>query len=321
MAKTSRRQRRLTNPGLRGSKKLKPIDDLLERGTLEDLRKAKYRTGLLRRFHWDFYSELARQREEIKTQIHAALNEAAVSNFEFQHWQRAVKYKYGLHPLSAVGSLGMPGGRFNIGDVNSNVPSFPALYIAIDKDTALQETLGQSKSQDTRLSPQEVALTNPESETIVSVTGSLGRVFDLRSANNLRKFVNLIKGFTISAQLRNQGVRFGAKTDLVLKPSQLMKSLMVDDWCLHPMVYDVPANSQIFGQMVSGAGIEGIIYPSKLTKKPCLAIFPRNFENSSSFIKLDHETPDSRVRTRIDAKNWRLCEMSTEDVFALTGLH
>jgi hypothetical protein len=294
---------------------------LLERGTLQDLIQVKHRTGLLRRFHWDFYSELARQREEIKTQIHAAMNEAAISNFEFQHWQRAVKYKYGLHPLSAVGSLSMPGGRFNVGDVNSNVPSFPALYISIDKDTALQETLGQSKNKDPRLSPQKIALTNPESETIVSVTGSLERVFDLRSANHLRKFVNLIKGFAISAQLRNQGARLGAITDLVLKPSQLMKSLVADDWCLHPMVYDVPANSQIFGQMISGVGIEGTIYPSKLTKKACLAIFPRNFENSSSFIQLDHEAPDARVRTRIDAKNWRLCEMSTEDVFALTGLH
>ena len=303
------------------AKKSKPIDYLLERGTLQDLVQAKHRTTELRKFHWAFYSELARQREEIKGQIFNVLNESAISNFSFTNWQRAVKWKYGLHPLSALGSLNMPGGRFNIGDVNTNVPSFPAIYTAVDKDTVLQETLGQAKSQDSRLTARDIALTNPESETIVSVSGTLERIFDLRSANSLRKFVTLIKGFTISHPIRQFGERLGAPVGTVATASQLSKILLSKDWSHIPMLYDIPANSQIFGQLVSLAGIEGILYPSKFTKKDCLALFPRNFENSSSFIQLDHEAPDNRVPKRIDAKNWRLCEMSLNDVFAMASLH
>jgi len=303
------------------SKKQKSIDYLLERGTLEDLRQAKIRFNELRKFYWIYYSELARQREEIRPQIFEALNESSISNFKFTGWQRAVKWKYGLHPFSAVGSMKMPGGRFNIGDVNSNVPSFPALYIAVDKDTALQETLGQCKSSDDRLTSREIALTNPESETIVSVSGVIERVFDLRSAKNLRKFINLIKDFKIPQNIRVLGESLGEPVGTVTTVSQLSEILLAEDWSHVPMLHDIPANSQIFGQLISLAGIEGILYPSKFTRKECLALFPRNFENSSSVIRLDHESPDPRTPRTIESKNWRLCELSSDEVFSLTDLH
>ena len=102
----------------------------------------------------------------------ATLRENCLASFEFKNWQRAVKYKYGLHPFSTAGSLCDPGGRFNDGDLNPNVRQFPALYVATNKDTALQEVFGQSDTG-SDLTSLERALTHPQSETIVSVSAAM----------------------------------------------------------------------------------------------------------------------------------------------------
>ena len=72
------------------------------------------------------------------------------------------------------------------------------------------------------------------------------------------------------------------------------------------MLFDVPTTSQIFGQLVVEAGIEGILYSSKFTNKNCLAVFPQNFdETSGSFIQLDDETPAGVTIPRLDARVWK----------------
>lgn len=70
------------------------------------------------------------------------------------------------------------------------------------------------------------------------------------------------------------------------------------------MLYDVPASGQIFGGIAMDAGIEGILYESVLTGKECLAVFPKNFLNSSSYIELDDPAPQGDVPTRIDSSNF-----------------
>ena len=71
------------------------------------------------------------------------------------------------------------------------------------------------------------------------------------------------------------------------------------------MPFDVPYSSQIFGQLVAEAGIDGILYPSKFTGKDCLAIFPQNFDDSSgSFLELDGDLPPVVKIRRLDAKTW-----------------
>ncbi len=115
---------------------------LLESGSIENLRAAKKRTQEELRYYWDFFTELAYLRQQISNEIHAALIKTCASPFLFSNWQRSVRYKYSLHPLSSYGSKLFDGQRFNVGDVNPKlIPSFSALYIACDKDTALQETL------------------------------------------------------------------------------------------------------------------------------------------------------------------------------------
>lgn len=293
------------------------VQYLLEQGTLKDMRAAKELTKKLLKYHWNYYSELARQRNEIQDEIKKALIQKSESNYEFKYWQRGVKYKYGLHPLSTAGSLCYIGGRFNTGtDVNSEAPSFPALYIAKDKDTTLQEHLGQKiNGLTSKLTPRELALTNPSSETIVSVSGKLDKVFDLTNINNLLPFLELIKTFSISKTLMQVAKKLGVPIPGIIKnPELLLKSLLDPQWRDLPNNADIPANSQIFGHLIYSAGIEGILYPSKFTEMPCLTIFPRNFPGTDSYICLDDETPHKKVPTKIDAANWRACDLVFNEI-------
>ena len=305
-----------TNRLRKEKRPVRTVEYLLESGSLADMRAAKIRTDTLLKYHWDYYSEVALQRSQIQGDLSKALVQVCISDFKFQKWQRAVKYKYGLHPFSTAGSLVYVGGRFNTGiDVNSEIPSFSALYLAVDKDTALQETLGQEDSSESGLSSRELALTNSQSETIVSVSGELEKVFDLRTEESLEGFVELIKDFTIGAQLRAAAKELKIdQPDVVKKPKQLLDILLEKDWRKHPSMFDIPANSQIFGHLVMQSGIEGILYPSKLTGKDCLAIFPINFAHSSSYLQLDDEAPHPKVPKRIDSETWRLSDLSPNEL-------
>ena len=82
----------------------------------------------------------------------------------------------------------------------------------------------------------------------------------------------------------------------------LLNSLLDPEWRALCMQFDIPANCQIFGQLVASAGITGILYPSKFTKKKCLAIYPQNFD-SESFVTVEGDTPENAV-SRLDASSW-----------------
>jgi hypothetical protein len=240
------------------------------------------------KFYWDFHSELAYQRSKIIESINSSLIKASIKDFKFNKWQRAVKYKYSLDPLSTVGSLVDPGGRFNIGDIKPQFTQFPALYIASDKMTALQELLSQNVKEGTDQEKQafDFALTSTASVTNLSVSGVLNAVIDLNKGNELQNFVDLIKNFKIPDHLKESAKKINLPSvDLVTSVSILVTALLDPNWRANPMQFDVPATSQIFGQLAMEAGIEGIVYPSKFSGKDCLVIFPQNFEkNPKSFI-------------------------------------
>lgn len=308
-------------PGASRRKKKSSISQvqiLLESGTLESIRAAKKRTDDFLKYHWHYYGELARQRNVFQDAIRNALLKNCTSNYKIQHWQRAVKYKYGLHPFSTVGSLRFIGGRFNVGhDINSELPSFPALYLAQDKDTALQEHLGQEPlPKDLGLTPKEMALTNPTSETIVSVSGQLDKVFDLTSARHLKTLVAIIKNFKLSQSLREEAKSLGIeRPEVIRNEAQLKDSLLAPNWREYPAAFDIPANTQIFGHLIYQAGIEGILYPSKFTGKLCLTVFPHNFYQTESFLGLDDEGPHPLIPRRVDSSNWRTCDLTWEEIF------
>lgn len=292
------------------------VQYLLESGTLVDMRAAKQVTAALVKYQWDYYSELAHQRNAIQDEIKKALIQTCIP-YAPQKWQRALKYKYSLHPLSTVGSLTFSGGRFNTGsEVNTEVPIFPGLYLAEDKDTALQEHLGQEPMPEgSKLTAREIALTNPTSEAIVSVSGKLDKVFDLTISDSLKSFVELIKNFKISNELKVTARKLRVTSPGVIKTAdKLCETLLCLDWQQLPSNYDVPSNSQIFGHLVYSSGIEGILYPSKFTEKKCLVIFPRNFIGTDSYIMLDDETPHPKIPNKLDSSNWRISELDVKEI-------
>lgn len=276
----------------------------LESGRVSDIVRSKKFYEKLIEFHWRYYSELAFQRREIRKELNNSLRDAAAP-FQFSGWQRVVKYKYSLDPLSAKGSLCDPGGRFNIGAIDPmRYPMFPSLYLAADKTTGLAEVLGRDKGMGL-LTPEEMALTKTDSISVLSVSGELESVLDVRVSGNLSAFVNLIKGFKLSKSLVSEARRLGSfPLKLVTTVAELKDMLMLGNWRNWPMLYDVPAAGQIFGATAVQAGIEGIRYESVLTRKECLAVFPQNFLNSSSYIELDDPAPSDDVPRRVDFTNF-----------------
>jgi RES domain-containing protein len=274
---------------------------ILDAFSSEDIERWEIQKEKILRYYWDLYSDFAYERHKIADQLRAALLEAT-SIYEFKGWQRQVRYKYSLSPLSPRGSLIEPGGRFNIPDVNpEQIPPFPALYIAENKETVLQEA-GQSGKGSGPLAALDLALTKPDSISIVAVRGKLGSVIDLHDLKRLKPFLKLIKG--ISASKKTIEAVKGLKLPLPLAVrtlSDLKNSLLEPNWRAMCMQFDIPANSQIFGQLVANAGIEGIIYPSKFSQKKCLAIYPQNFDGES-FIALKDDAPEGAV-TRLDFSN------------------
>jgi len=272
----------------------------LESGQVADIIKSKKLLEELVEFHWNYYSELAFQRRKIREYLNNSLRTPAVS-FQFSGWQRVVKYKYSLDPLGIDGSLSDPGGRFNIGAIDrARYPMFPALYLASDKGTALAEVLGREKNSE-GLKPEELALTKATSISAVSVSGNLESVLDIRESAHFSAFVALIKTFKLSKALASQARRLSVPLQLVRSAVDLKMVLMMETWRNWPMLYDVPSASQIFGGIAVDAGIEGIVYESALTKRPCLAVFPQNFQNSSAYVQLDDPAPSGVVQTRIDS--------------------
>jgi RES domain-containing protein len=237
--------------------------------------------------------------------LKSALRERA-KPFELSKWQRVVKYKYALHPLGTNGSLVDPGGRFNIGEIDApRYPVFPALYVASDKGTALAELLGRSTSGDL-LTPEEVALTKPDSIAAVSVSGHLDAVLDIGDDSSLAAFVALIKGFRLTPTLTSKASRVGFPLNIIRTVQELTRVLHASDWRNWPALYDAPAACQIFGRIALDAQVEGILYKSVLTDKPCLAIYHHNFQNSSSYIELDDPVPPELKVHRLDSSNCKV---------------
>ncbi len=281
---------------------------LLDQFSISDIRRWQAVKDEFLKFHWDYYSNLAYQRSQIADQIRDVLLGTSEKNFSFERWQRTVKYKYALEPFSVAGSLKDPGGRFNIGDINpSQFPPFPALYIAADKNTALQELLSQKIDAGQEKRALDFALAISDSIASISLSGSLDSIINLKKQEKLQPFVDLIKGFSAPDHLKESARKIGLPApDLIMTVPKLMDALLTPNWREWPMQFDVPVASQIFGQLVAEAGIEGILYTSKFTGKDCLAIFPQNFDKlSASFIQLDDEAPKEILIRQLDAKTWK----------------
>src|SRR6185295_7987528 len=132
------------------------------------------------RFYWDYHQNLAYQRIKFLEGIKNALIDASEGPFHFSQWQRILRYKYSLEPLSVDGSMMDPGGRFNIGDINPDqFNPFPSIYLASKKATALQEALCQKIFPGNEEQSFAFALAESSSFVNISISGSLKSVINL----------------------------------------------------------------------------------------------------------------------------------------------
>ena len=282
-------------------KQQQPTFFILDKFTLEDIKRWATLRDKILRYHWEYYSSLAYQRSKVTDEIREALVEAAEGPFTIPGWQRIVKYQYTLTPLSAAGSLVDIGGRFNIGDIDAaRFTPFPALYLASDRETAMQEALGQGAHEE-ELSGLEFALTKTTSITAVAVNGSLDSVINLNHPERLDRFMRIIKDFVVAGKLTTMAKESGwVPPGLIQTVPQLLDSMLFRDWRQWANLYDVPVSSQIFGQLVMNAGIEGIVYPSKFNGRENLAVFPQAF-TGDSHLELVGPVPAEVKVKRLDA--------------------
>ena len=276
---------------------LYPLDII----SIPDIRRYKQRHEAILDYYYEYYSyfqnERAKRIEDIK--------EAILSNtgsFEFSAWHRILDLQFMENPLSARGSvLNDPGGRFNIGNIDQlKFPSFPALYLAENYETAYREKnqILPDEKFDEGLSSDDLSLTDQNSTVDLLLRGHLKSVIDLSDKNSLKDFYNVIKDIKLSKQLEKKSQRLNLATMYHVKSYQeLRKSILQDKWRQLPMLTDIPANSQIFGQLVHISQVEGIVYLSRMSASlKCLAVFPKNFVKSDSQIKIQDINKPKNIR-------------------------
>lgn len=284
----------------------------LEKLTTKDLEKWNKRSNEIKKYVNQNYQFFAEARSRIFLDLKSALLKNCTTH-TFINWQRIVSWRYTLHPLSAIGSSeNAIGGRFNLGKIDpSRFPYFCALYIAEDRDTAFREKHGIPISGTTSgLTQEELALTKPFSETVISVSGSLYNVLDITNKDTLKDYFNLIKSIKLPPSLAKTAkkIKFTPMQE-VKSLDGLYKTIYSQDWRQMPILFSIPANCQILGHIAYEAGIEGIIYTSVKDGKKCAAIFPRNFNNSSSCVEIDRNKAPSEIelnRLRLDKNSYRI---------------
>ena len=161
-------------------------------------------------------------------------------------------------------------------------------------------------------------MSSKKSISIVSVSGNLERVFDLRDSKSLGGFLSLIKKFKFSSELKKEARALNIDAPTVITKRQtLWDSIMLENWQKKATLFDAPSNSQIFGYLLNEAKISGVIYKSKFTKKDCLAIFPDTFKNSNNLFQLDDQVPHRDTPIKINSDNAIVARMTFDEITAI----
>jgi len=286
----------------------KNIAYVLDTFSSHDIKRWGKNHEEIARYYWEHYSHFAHQRSLIQDKLKEALV-AQCRPFEFSNWVRAVNYEYSIEPLSARGSLNSPGGRFNISDIDeTKFSKFPALYLAEDYETAYREKFGLNQTDiKNGLTAEELSLASNTSFSTLYINGSVNEVLDINDSAALTDFFNLIKDIKLPYVYIRRAAKLGLPLEKpVASLEELMKTLLLPNWRDKVMQADIPANSQILGQIAYQAGIEAILYPStKASNKKCLAVFPGNFAQSLSYIEIVGSCPEVVKNKRIDENSYR----------------
>jgi hypothetical protein len=284
---------------------------LLEYFSDKDLIGWRSRAKDLQDYHYLWFFELESQRAVNHQKLLDALTTVPGIAVDLAGWGRAIAYRYSDVPLSCAGSLKWLGGRFNYGaDIDeARFAPFPALYLAQDAETGFREMAGLVReSQRAGLTAEELALCTKSGITWVAVEGTAQNVFDATRVASLKAFANVLNAFKVSRNVRDTEEKLRAiPLRLIKTADELLRSFMAENWRELPAVFSTPANSQLFGHLLTQAGFEGVLYSSTITKRSNLALFPRQFENSSSIVRAI--APPSGARcTELSADTYRDAE-------------
>ncbi len=275
-----------------------PGELLLEYFSDRDLLAWRSRAKDLQDYHYLWFFELESQRAANHQRLVDSLRTVPGITVDLDGWGRAMAYKYSDVPLSCVGSLKWLGGRFNYGvDIDaSRFAPFPALYLAEDPETGFREMNGLVReTQRAGLTGEELALCAKSGIAWVPVRGEVYNVFDITRPANLRVFANVLQAFRLSPNVRNFEAKLNAvPLRLVKTAKELQRSFRSENWRELPTLFSTPANSQLFGHLLTLAGFEGVLYSSTITRKSNLALFSRQFEQSSSTVYVKDPPSDAR---------------------------
>jgi len=269
---------------------ISPAEELLEYFSDHDLIGWRSRGKELQAYHYLWFYELESQRAANQQELIAALRSTPGKVVNLDGWGRAMAYKYSDLPLSYAGSLKWVGGRFNYGaDIDeSRFAPFPALYLAQDTETGFREMNGLVREdQRSGLTAEELSLCSRSGIAWVGVEGSVGNIFDVTHVSNLKAVFDVLSKFKLTRNVRDAEAKLNAKPlRLVKTAKELQRSLMAENWREFPALFSTPANSQLFGHLLSLAGFEGVLYSSTITRRLNLALFPRQFKNSPSVVRV-----------------------------------
>ena len=275
---------------------LPPGEILVEYFTDAEIEAWLNRGADYQSYHYLWYFELEAQRAARQEELLDALRRSPAVDVKLTGgWGRALQYVYSHTPLSCIGSLKWVGGRFNYGnDIDrTRFPPFPALYLAEDIETGIREMLGLT-SQDIRsgLTAHELSLCSENGLAWVSVEGAVNNVFDLTTSSNLKAFTDVIASFQLSSHVRQLERVLGLATMKIITDSaHLHTTFMAEEWRQNPVMWNTPANPQLIGHLLTQAGFEGVLYSSTRTSKLSLALFTRQFRNSSSVVRVKNPPP------------------------------
>lgn len=281
-----------------------PSGRLLDTISEERIRRGARLGKNLERYAAQEFAALAQQRSEHADAIRAALVSASQGPLPIDKWYRVVKAKYANHPLSLTGSTAGIGSRFNAGNIDpGRFPQFPALYIGQEAATVIAEVFLGETTAPTGMTPDEMALANASSFTCVRVSGTVDSHVDLFNFKQLATFIDIIGAFTFPPGFKAFAKKLGVIPRPIVADLKMLQATLLDpNWRYQPRQEGVPANTQIFGQLVQDAGIQAIRYPSvRDGGGQCLAIFPQNFAGTLSTIELIDDHPDTVIHRRLDS--------------------
>jgi RES domain-containing protein len=276
----------------------------LERFSQQSLHKWREASHGIDALHRLLFFDLESLRQRDGQKLLDAIRAGARTDFEFHDWSRIVDYRYSLAPLSTAGSVKDIGGRFNFGAALSpgSFSPFPALYLADGYATAFREKYGLDPTTSLDgLTAIDLALRTPSSFTQVRVRGRIDLVIDVEDTAALQPAADVIKRFSMPKTAVTLARRLQLKSPMLVRSSKgLQRHLLHPNWRATPAQFGIPSNSQIFGRLVAGAGIHGIVYPSsRKVAGRCLALFTQNWTDSRSFIEIVDTPPVGATRTRI----------------------